>query len=167
MEVSNGLCAPLQQLQDEHMSLQAEMNSFYEIAEEIEYESGPQVVQLFQDLYDRVSAFAVELRAHAKREDVGLFPLMIRHLGENDQTIEGMEYEHEKAEQHLQSFLTEGGPGVLTIDEHDAQSITVYAIQAYATLTQHFAKEEKVLFPLAEDILSVEEKKELEQFFQE
>jgi regulator of cell morphogenesis and NO signaling len=53
-----------------------------------------------------------------------------------------------------------------SIDENAAQWISVYAVQAYATLTQHFAKEEKVLFPLAEKILSVDEKKELERLFQ-
>jgi hemerythrin-like domain-containing protein len=32
---------------------------------------------------------------------------------------------------------------------------------AYYTLTQHFAKEENVLFPMAENLLSKEEKEEL------
>jgi regulator of cell morphogenesis and NO signaling len=95
-----------------------------------------------------------------------LFPMMARCLGENDRTIESMEFEHEKAEQHLQDFLTEAVRAGATLSEHDAQAITVYAVQAHATLTQHFAKEEKVLFPLAEQILSADEKKELQQQFQ-
>jgi regulator of cell morphogenesis and NO signaling len=53
-----------------------------------------------------------------------------------------------------------------TIDEDAAQWITVYAVQAYATLIQHFANEEKVLFPLAENILSAEEKEELGRLHQ-
>jgi regulator of cell morphogenesis and NO signaling len=159
------LSAPLQQLKDEHVSLRADMDQFYEITEEIECESGQAVVQLFAKLYERISAFNVKLKAHSKREDEGLFPMMARRLGENDRTIESMEFEHEKAEQHLQDFLTEAEQAGPTINENEAQWITVYAVQAYATLTQHFAKEEKVLFPLAENILSVDEKEELERLF--
>jgi regulator of cell morphogenesis and NO signaling len=91
---------------------------------------------------------------------------MARRLGENDKTIEVMEQEHEKAERHLQDFLTEAEQAGNSMDENAAQWITVYAVQAYATLIQHFAKEEKVLFPLAEKILSVDEKGELERLFQ-
>jgi regulator of cell morphogenesis and NO signaling len=156
---------PLQQLMDEHVSLRRDMDLFYEITEEIEFESGLAVVQLFATLHERVSAFAIELKAHSEREDEGLFPMMARRLGKSDRTIEIMEQEHEKAEGHLQDFLTEAEQAGASIDENTAQWITVYAVQAYATLTQHFAKEEKVLFPLAEKILSVDEKEELEQLF--
>jgi regulator of cell morphogenesis and NO signaling len=167
MDVTNiVLSAPLQQLKDEHVSLREDMNLFYEIAEEIEFESGPAVVELFAKLHQQISAFTHKLKAHSKREEEGLFPLMNRHLGVNDRTIEGMEFEHEKAEQHLQDFLTEAKRAGATIDEDAAQWITVYAVQAYATLIQHFANEEKVLFPLAESILSVDEKEELGRLLQ-
>jgi regulator of cell morphogenesis and NO signaling len=167
IDSSNGvLSAPLQQLMDVHVSLRKDMDHFYEITEEIEFESGLAVVQLFAKLHERVSAFAIELKDHSKREDEGLFPMMARRLGENDKTIEVMEQEHEKAERHLQDFLTEAEQAGNSMDENAAQWITVYAVQAYATLIQHFAKEEKVLFPLAEKILSVDEKGELERLFQ-
>ncbi|MDP4085533.1 MAG: hemerythrin domain-containing protein [Bacillota bacterium] len=166
MEAPNVLSAPLQQLKDEHVSLRTDMDIFYEITEEIEFDSGPVVVQLFAKLYQMISDFTNKLKAHSKREEEGLFPIMSRYLGENDKTIEMMECEHEKAEQHLQDFLTEADKSGLTMDENDVQWITVYAVQAHATLTQHFAKEEKVLFPLAEKILSVDEKAELERLIQ-
>lgn len=167
MDSSNVLLSvPLQQLMDEHVSLRADMNLIYEVTEEIEFESGPVVVQLFAKLYEQISAFTDKLKAHSKREEEGLFPMMARRLRENDRTMEVMEDEHEKAEQHLQDFLTEAGQASPAIDEDDVQTITVYAVQALATLTQHFAKEEKTLFPLAEKLLSVDEKKELNKLFQ-
>jgi regulator of cell morphogenesis and NO signaling len=167
VETSNVvLSAPLQQLMDEHVSLRQDMDHFYEITEEIESDSGPAVVQLFEKLHERVSAFAIELKAHSKREDGGLFPMMARRLGGSDRTIEIMEQEHLKAEGHLHDFLSEAEQAGLSIDENAVQWITVYAVQAYATLTQHFAKEEKMLFPLAEKILSVDEKEELKRLFQ-
>lgn len=158
--------APLQQLKDEHVSLRADMDLFYEITEDMEFESDPTVVQLFAKLFERISAFADKLKAHSKREEECLFPMMSRHLGEDDRTIEAMEFEHEKAEQNLQDFLTEAAELGPNIDENDAQSIAVYAVQAYTTLTQHFGKEENILFPLAEKILSIEEKEELERLLQ-
>jgi len=160
------LSAPLQQLQGEHVSLRIDMDQFYEITEEIEFESGPAVIELFKKLNERVSAFNDKLKAHSKREEIGLFPMMARRLGENDRTIESMEYEHEKAEQHLHDFLTEAAQAGHTINEIEAQTITVSAVQAHATLTQHFAKEEKMLFPLAEKILSIGEMEELERLLQ-
>jgi len=164
MRASNdAFSAPLQQLMDEHVSLRADMDHFYEITEDIEFETGPAVVEMFAKLFERVSSFNDKLKTHSKR---GLFPLMTRHLGENDRSIEVMEFEHEKAEQHLLAFLTEADKKGPSIDENDVQWITVYAVQAHATLTQHFAKDEKVLFPLAEKILSVEEMEELGRLFQ-
>ncbi|MEQ6389681.1 hemerythrin domain-containing protein [Bacillaceae bacterium S4-13-58] len=162
MEASNlVLCKALQQLKNEHVELRTDMDRFYDLAEEIEYESGPIVVQLFATLYDQVLAFTERLKKHSHKEDNGLFPLMKLHLEDNDRTIEEMEEEHEKAEGHLNSFLTEAMEGGLDLKEDDIQTMTVYVQQAYATLTQHFAKEEKVLFPLAENILSSQEKEEL------
>ncbi|WP_449536290.1 hemerythrin domain-containing protein [Ferdinandcohnia sp. Marseille-Q9671] len=158
--------APLKQLQNEHVSLKAEMDFFYEIIEEIEYETGSSVFQLFAELSERVLAFIAKLKIHSKREDEALFPMMSRHLGEENNIIEVMEYEHEKAEQHLEDFMKEAEQAGEKIDENDIQSITVYAAQAYATLIQHFAKEEKFLFPLAEVILSDVEKEELERLIQ-
>jgi regulator of cell morphogenesis and NO signaling len=160
------LCIPLQRLKDEHVILRKDMNFFYEITEEIEYEDGQKVISLFKKLYERISAFTIELKAHSSREEEALFPLMIRHLGENDRTIETMEFEHEKAERHLHEFLSEAQEKGSSIDETSAQWIAVYAVQAYTTLIQHFSKEESVLFPLAERILSDNEKEELGQLLQ-
>lgn len=156
----------MQQLKDEHVLLRKEMNQFYEITEEIEFESGPVVIQEFMRLYERIQDFNSKLKAHSKKEDDWLFPMMASRLGENDKIIEVMEFEHEKAEQHLREFLTEAVQAGPAINIDEAQAIAVYAVQAYATLIQHFDREEKVLFPLAEKILTVGEKEELERRFQ-
>ncbi len=152
------LCPPLQQLQDEHVSLRAAMDRFYEITEDLEYESGPAVDPLFARLHAQVASFATLLAIHSYREETALFSLMSRRLAPEDRTIETMEFEHEKAEQHLHDFLTEAAQAGSAVSEDDARSIAVYAVQAHATLTQHFAKEEKMLFPLAEKILSLNDK---------
>ncbi|NSL53101.1 hemerythrin domain-containing protein [Calidifontibacillus erzurumensis] len=166
MESSNiHFCRPLQRLMEEHVVLRKDMDLFYEITEEIELESGTVLVELFTKLHEQISLFAYKLKAHSKLEEEGLFPLMAPHLGETDQILETMEFEHKKAEEHLQDFLSEAETCGSSIDENDVQWIALHAFRAHATLTQHFAKEEKVLFPLAEKILSIEEKQELERLF--
>jgi hemerythrin-like domain-containing protein len=147
----------------EHVKLRAEMEKFYEVVEEVQFQSGPEVTRLFTELNGMVSMFTEVLEAHSKREEEGLFPIMARRLGENDRTIETMEFEHEKAEKHLRDFLTEAERAGANLSEDEAQSIAVHAEQAYATLMQHFAKEEKNLFPLAETLLTGDEKDELER----
>jgi regulator of cell morphogenesis and NO signaling len=166
IELNTVLSPPLQQLKNEHVLLRGDMNQFYEITEDMSFESGIIVIQLFEQLYQQVAVFTENLKAHSKLEDEWLFPIMAGKLEKNDRTIEVMEFEHEKVEQHLLDFLTEAEQKGKNIDENDAQSLSVHAVQAYATLTQHFAKEEKVLFPLAERLLSNEEKKVLERLFQ-
>jgi hemerythrin-like domain-containing protein len=119
------------------------------------------VTRLFAELKGMMAAFTQALEAHSKQEEEGLFPMMARRLGEGDRTIEVMEFEHEKVEQHLRDFLTEAERAGSSLSDDEAQSIAVHAEQAYATLTQHFAKEEKNLFPLAETLLTGDEKEEL------
>ncbi|WP_188207218.1 hemerythrin domain-containing protein [Alkalibacillus aidingensis] len=160
------LSTPLQQLKNEHVWLRKEMDQFYEMIEDIEFSSGSEVVELFKELHEKIVVFTEVLDAHSKREEEALFPMMTMHLGENDRTIEEMEYEHHKAEQHLQHFLAEAHQIEGAIGEEDAQFMTVSASQAYATLTQHFAKEENILFPMAERILSNAEKGRLEKLLQ-
>ncbi|NMD70930.1 hypothetical protein HHO41_11555 [Bacillus sp. DNRA2] len=167
MEFSkDGFSAPLQQLMNEHVSLRKDMEIFYEIIEEIDFETGPSIVNLFTLLHQQITAFNYKLKQHSKREEQGLFPILARHLGDHNRTIQEMEAEHEKAEQHLLDFLTEADKVGSAIDENVAQWISVFAFQAHATLIQHFAKEEKFLFPLAETMLSNDEKNQLVRLFQ-
>jgi len=152
-------CPPLQRLQDEHVSLREAMDRFYELTEDLEYESNPAAVgRLFAQLHAQVAAFAKRLAIHSYKEETALFPLMSRRLGPGDRTIETMEFEHGKAEQHLRDFMSQAAHARPALSEADARSIAVYAVQAHATLTQHFAKEEKMLFPLAERILLPDDK---------
>jgi regulator of cell morphogenesis and NO signaling len=161
------LCTPLQQLMNEHVALRIKMDEFYEVTEEIDYESDTDIMELFTKLHEQILTFTNHLKAHSTKEEEGLFPLIQRRLSDKDKTIEVMEYEHHKAEQHLQDFLTEAAQWNETQDVDEARYLTVLAVQAYTTLIEHFAKEEKVLFPLAEKILSADEKEELKRFLYE
>jgi regulator of cell morphogenesis and NO signaling len=49
------------------------------------------------------------------------------------------------------------------VSSQAAVELASYVINAYSILTEHFMKEENVLFPMAERLLSDEEKEELAQ----
>ncbi|CAG7641700.1 Iron-sulfur cluster repair protein YtfE [Paenibacillus solanacearum] len=161
------LCAPLQQLKQEHIPLRKAMDRFHAAAAEIVAAADKDYRDAFAALRDQVAAFAIELEAHAWKEDDGLFPMMARYIGRAFGPIAVMEHEHRQAEQLLGTFLDSAGAAGDRIDQETAQELAGYAVQAYLVLTQHFDKEENVLFPMAERMLSPEEKDQLHGMMQE
>jgi len=86
---------------------------------------------------------------------------MAKYIGRQMGPIAVMEYEHELAKQNLKKFLEAVEQLEGTADAGRAKEIASYALQAHAVLTDHFMKEENVLFPMAENMLNAEEKAEL------
>ena len=117
------------------------------------------------ELKQKVQAFVHELDPHSEREEGTLFPLMARYIGRETGPIAVMEYEHDLAKHNLKLFLEAAEQLQGAVDAERAKEIAAYAIQAHAVLTDHFMKEENVLFPMAENMLSVEEKEELGRAF--
>ncbi|WP_027086249.1 hemerythrin domain-containing protein [Cohnella panacarvi] len=154
------LCAPLQLLWNEHAPLRAMMDTFNETAQKVMTYEGS-LLALFNLLREQVAAFTLELKAHARKEDDVLFPMMAAHIGREFGPIAVMEHEHVQAEMNLERFLEAAGPDGTELDDEEAKFIAGYAAFAYSILTQHFNKEENVLFPMAERMLSEEEKARL------
>jgi Uncharacterized conserved protein len=152
------LCEPLQLLKDEHAPLRAMMYAFNETAQQVMCGDG---IELFYMLREQVTAFTLALKKHARKEDDVLFPMMATHIGREFGPIAVMEHEHEQAEMNLERFLEAAGPDGTELDHEEAKFIAGYAAFAYSILTQHFNKEENVLFPMAQRMLSEEEKAQL------
>jgi len=161
------LCAPLQQLKQEHIPLRIAMDAFHATAETLLIDPGTARNDSFAALYGQVADFTEQLKKHSRKEDDGLFPLMAKYIGSVVGPIAVMTYEHEQAEQNLQRFLDAAGERESGSENEDAATIVGYAVQAYSILTQHFNKEEQVLFPMAENILSPEDKDQLDSIVQE
>ncbi len=154
------MCAPLQMKKDEHAPLRSMMDAFNETAQKVmAYEVSAQ--PLFNLLREQVTAFALALKKHARKEDDVLFPMMAVHIGREYGPIAVMENEHEQAEMNLERFLEAAGPDGTELGNEEVKFIAGYAVFAYSILTQHFNKEENVLFPMAQRILSEEEKARL------
>lgn len=160
------LCEPLAQLKREHGPLREQMDSFAREAAEIgmSHEIADWSPAL-SGLKEKVDAFVRELDPHSQREEEYLFPLMAKYIGRETGPIAVMEFEHEQAKLNLKMFRESVEQVKEPVNTARAKEIASYALQAHAVLTDHFMKEETVLFPMAENILNVEEKEELSRAF--
>nr|WP_142248093.1 hemerythrin domain-containing protein [Alkalihalobacterium alkalinitrilicum] len=155
-------CPALEQLKKEHIPLTKQMEDFYELTQSIEGDEAVATRESLQQLYQQVKVFVSQLEPHSEREEGILFPMLAAHIGQNMGPIAVMEYEHDQAKTYLRKFLSETEELGLKVELNDIRTLANYAAQAYLILSEHFMKEENVLFPLAEQFLSPEEKQELE-----
>jgi regulator of cell morphogenesis and NO signaling len=148
----------LAQLKSEHPPLLEKLEVLYELTQKVDQEIN--LEDTFPKLIENVKIFISELEPHSDREEGVLFRMMEKYTGVGNGPIAVMEYEHDQAKMFIGTFLEK------TIQE-DVLSVEIqkkYAgliKNAYFTLTEHFAKEENVLFPMAERLLSNVEKEEL------
>ena len=117
-------------------------------------------------LKNKVQTFVEQLDPHSEREEDALFPMMAKYIGRDVGPIAVMEYEHDQAKQNLKKFQEEiSKEDLISIDFDQAKRLAAYAQLAHEILSEHFMKEENVLFPMAENMLSPDEKEQLNQMF--
>lgn len=157
-------CAPLQQLIDEHPSLLAKMADFHEMVQANEAKEDADWNQIIDQLHDKLTIFIAELEPHSNREEDILFEMMVQYVGREGGPIAVMEYEHNTAKLNLKEFMdkvaalkSEGKD----VTKEIALDLFRHLKIVYYTLTDHFMKEEQVLFPMAEKFLSDAEKESL------
>ncbi len=160
-EVMN-LCSPLQQLKDEHGPLNEMKKELYDISSNIEKTEEAEWLEVIMKLREKVESFVAVLEPHSQREEGVLFEMMEKYIGRNSGPIAVMEYEHDQAKSNIGKFLIETEHLSDNLLKDDAKRLATFVSEAYLILTDHFMKEENVLFPMAEKMLSDEEKQELE-----
>ncbi|MDQ0246454.1 hemerythrin-like domain-containing protein [Bacillus fengqiuensis] len=156
------LCEPLQTLKNEHGPLTAQMEQLYQSSNLIG--NNPSIdnwVEQINALKEDVVTFVQHLEPHSEREEGILFPMMAAYIGREMGPIAVMEYEHDQAKSHLGTFLEKTDNLNTEVKANEAKDLADLVIQAYFILKEHFSKEENVLFPMAEQMLSDEEKEEL------
>ncbi|WP_246140786.1 hemerythrin domain-containing protein [Bacillus marasmi] len=149
----------LAQLKCEHIPLLEKLHGLFDICSKIDKNEA--VKENFAQLEPAVSTFIAELEPHSEREERILFRMMERYLGVGMGPIAVMEHEHTQAKLLIGRFFekTAEKRDHLSLDE--MKECSDFIKNAYFTLTDHFSKEENVLFPMAENMLSDEEKAEL------
>ncbi len=149
----------LQQLKNEHPPLLNKLAELLKLC--LEIEDGENTRENFAKLRPSVIEFFEELEPHSEREEGVLFEMMAAYIGRKSGPIAVMEYEHDRAKTLIGTFLknTENGPEGYS--EAQMKEDTALVKEANYTLVDHFSKEENVLFPMAERMLTQEEKQEL------
>lgn len=145
----------LSKLMDEHPPLRKEMDGLSSLYGEVKTNNNEQA---FHSLVNAVTRFILNLEHHSRREEDYLFRVMEKYIGKNGGPIAVMEMEHERAHSLIDEFL-HNAKKEQTIEEMKRNALLVE--EAHYTLLNHFAKEEQVLYPMAENLLSDEEKQTL------
>ncbi|WP_096190961.1 hemerythrin domain-containing protein [Neobacillus soli] len=157
------LSVGLKQLKSEHPLLLEQLEGMYGLTQKIDQERD--VEDYFLELIAMVKEFKAALDPHSEREEGVLFPMMGVYIGTTSGPIAVMEYEHDQAKLNIKGFL-EKAEGNQTSTE-EKKKLAELIQEAYFILTEHFSKEENVLFPMAERMLTDEEKAELYHRIQE
>lgn len=158
-ELSEGL----KQLKSEHPPLLAQLEELYSLTQKIDQEL--ELEENFMGLITKVKEFKAALDPHSEREEGVLFPMMGVYIGTTSGPIAVMEYEHDQAKANINAFLEKSVSAPL--ESGEMKTFAELIQNAYFILTDHFAKEENVLFPMAERMLTDEEKLELYRKIQE
>ncbi len=159
MQSDSQLCIALQQLKDEHEPLRKQMKEIDKLAQKVT------LLPPFEDrvthirtLHKKVLEFEKVLTPHAEREEGLLFPMMVKYVGYGGGPIAVMEFEHNQAKGYLDLFLEQAEKMGETIDESFSKEMASNVIKVCYVLSDHFLKEEEVLFPNAQQLLNEEEK---------
>ncbi|WP_079508222.1 hemerythrin domain-containing protein [Mesobacillus jeotgali] len=149
----------LQQLKNEHPPLLAMLAKLLDLS--VEIEEGKQMDNNFSELRRLVVQFLAALEPHSEREEGVLFEMMAAYIGREMGPIAVMEYEHDQAKHFIGTFLHNTRDGAAGFTKEQMVENAQLIKNANYTLVSHFSKEESILFPMAENMLSVEEKQEL------
>ncbi|MDG5789187.1 hemerythrin domain-containing protein [Evansella sp. AB-P1] len=155
-------CKAIQHLLDEHPLLKNKMKDFYYIASHLAYKpTRADRRKLLDDLYNEVQVFYELMKKHAFKEEDYLFQLLTRYIGAENGPISSMEQEHLVVKENITLFI-EKYTNVNINNPDEIREMTHYISIIFHTLTDHLLKEEEILFPLAEQLLSEKEKQQLE-----
>jgi regulator of cell morphogenesis and NO signaling len=154
------LCEALQILKNEHIELYEQKLELFEEAGCIMKESSSEKrMEKMKDLRSKVEAFMTALEPHSQKEEGHLFELMAAYIGRSHGPLVVMEMEHDQAKELISAFLNE--TEVMSGTREFVHETCKLVIEAYHVLTSHFMKEEQVLFPMAQNLLSEDEKERL------
>lgn len=149
----------LQQLKNEHPPLLNKLAELLNLC--LLVENGENMGENFAKLRPAVIEFFDELEPHSEREEGVLFGMMAAYIGRESGPIAVMEYEHDRAKSLIGTFLKNTENGLEGYSKEKMKEDAALVKEANYTLVDHFSKEENVLFPMAERMLTVEEKQEL------
>ncbi|MFA9555867.1 hemerythrin domain-containing protein [Evansella sp. AB-rgal1] len=157
-------CNAIQHLLDEHRPLEEQLKSIYYTASQIAYDpTRKDRHDLLHKLYNDMIIFRTNVQKHSYIEEE-VFNSLKKYIGYSSGPIVIMEQEHERVDSNIQQFL-EKCHTLSNDNRDDIRDIVHHISNVFHILTDHWLKEEEILFPLGEQLLSAHEKDELERFY--
>ncbi len=151
-------------IENEHYLLTHLMNEWHPIVlafEQDQFTQQGEGLVAIQSLRQKLVEFSEVLSKHTLKEEKYLFPKLAKYIGNEQGPVKATEDEHGDITMYIEHFLhhTEGDLSMLTLEQMG--QLAQDAGEIYEVLTFHFVKEESVIFPMVEDILSNNEQYDL------
>lgn len=151
----------LDRLKEEHLTLKHDLMELYGMARAVGLDDD--VINWsgsMDNLRRKLTVFMNELDVHSEWEDHVLFPMVQEYSGEDMVYVSSLEADHERAKEQVHRFIEASSRLSAPVCCQQAREAAALLLDAYETLNSHFQKEEEVLFPIAEQMLT-----DMEQFF--
>lgn len=113
--------------------------------------------EAIQTLRTKLMEFMVPFKKHKKKKEAYLFPILSQYIGSEQGPVVAIQEEYEEIDAYIDHFFhhTEGNMQDLSLQQ--LKDIVQDAGEAFEIITFHFIKEESVIFPMVEEILSSNE----------
>lgn len=149
----------LERLKQEHGELKQVLLEMEKQAKQVE--SAPEQVGAMQSLLHLrlwALAFREELERHSNWEEQELFPFLASYIQRKMSpsilpSFWSLEKDHELADEHMQAFLRSVHWLKANRKAMSLKQAAAYLVQACHILQDHLAKEEQLVFPLAQQVL--------------
>lgn len=107
-----------------------------------------------QELRRAIMDFMIPLNKHTAKEEEHFFPLLGQYIGFEQGPLVGIQEEHREIDGYIGHFLHHTGGEAQLSSVEELRAAARDAGEAFEVLTVHFVKEETVVFPMAETLLS-------------
>lgn len=108
-------------------------------------------------LRTKITEFLKPFQSHIKKEEEYLFPLLSQYIGNEQGPVLAVEEEHQEIEAYIGHFLHHTNGNLTDLSLEQIREIVQDAGEAYEVITIHFVKEESIIFPMVEDVLTPNE----------
>ncbi|WP_248925929.1 hemerythrin domain-containing protein [Paenibacillus hamazuiensis] len=154
------LSLSLDRLKQEHDELMQVLVELENKAKQVEQEDDTDTaIRLLLHLRLWTHAFKEELERHSNWEEKELFPFLNRYFRRQSApsiiaSFWTMEKDHELAADYLQSFLRAVHMARRDTEIERLHQTALYLIHACRILKEHLEKEERLIFPMTEEVLT-------------
>lgn len=150
--------------ENEHHLLRFLMDEWHPIVLNFErgvYEEGAEALEALKLLRQKVIDFIEPFKNHTDKEEKFMFKMLIKYVGDEQGPVKAVQDEHEEIDAFIGHFLHHLRGDLTKLSLSEMISIVRDAGEAFEVITFHMIKEETIIFPMVQDILTENEKYEL------